>query len=209
MSKKVEPENKELMSEDVPDLWGRIETGLESKQAAARKRIKWKRYSTWGVALAASLCLLVTAPVILSEMGDRSGSNSAAESFAAEEYNNASEGMEVADGAMDYVNDNADVNETEDFPAEVSEKTSGEVAPVDTVKARVLEISVEDGRTVYTIQFEEAGDTEFVAGEELKLYGEEGFEEELLEGESYLLEIFSRGKEAGGTEYLIHDIKAE
>ena len=194
MSKKLEAEYKELMSEDVPDLWERIEVGLEPKQAVAPKKIKWKKYSTWGLATAACLCLLVTAPALLREMGDKSSSNSAAESSVAEEYNEAAAGMEAADGAMDYVNDNADVNETEE---------------VDTVKARVLEISAEDGRTVYKIQLEEPGDTDFAAGEELKLYGEEDFAGELLEGESYLLEIFFLINEDGVTEYLIHDISAE
>ena len=84
MNKDLEKEYKELVKDNVPDLWDRIEAGLEPKhseslqqeavhleadqqESAQPVRVKinwWRRSRVWGVAAAACRCLMTTVPVI-------------------------------------------------------------------------------------------------------------------------------------------------
>lgn len=76
MNKDLEKEYKELMTNDVPDLWERIEAGLEPKQPAAEKVIRWRNYRVWGAAAAACLCLAVTVPALILANQRENSSNS-------------------------------------------------------------------------------------------------------------------------------------
>lgn len=65
MSKNLENEYKEMMKEELPDLWDRIETELDARQSRARRNL-WRRYAPWGgLAAVACLCLVFIVPVAL------------------------------------------------------------------------------------------------------------------------------------------------
>ncbi|MCH5264103.1 MAG: hypothetical protein J1F42_14435, partial [Lachnospiraceae bacterium] len=93
MNKDLEKEYKELMTEDVPDLWGRIEEGLEPKKATTRVSF-WRKYRAWGMAAAACLCLAVVAPMIYGVISDDSlnKSDSSGASYAPSIMYNTSDG---------------------------------------------------------------------------------------------------------------------
>lgn len=80
MNKSLENEYKELMKHDVPDLWARIEAGLEPKEDAsftnstvenkgAQKQFNNKfrmRFRVWGTVAAACVCVAVVIPVLFN-----------------------------------------------------------------------------------------------------------------------------------------------
>ena len=70
MNKDLEKEYKELMSADAPDLWAKIEAGLEPKQPNGKKISRLKNMRVWGAAAAALFCLVLAVPVIF---GGRKG----------------------------------------------------------------------------------------------------------------------------------------
>ncbi|MCM1190411.1 MAG: hypothetical protein NC541_14090 [bacterium] len=59
MSRNLEKEYREYMAKDAPDLWGRIEGGLEPKRSRPVRKGLRQRNLMWGMA-AACLCLAVT-----------------------------------------------------------------------------------------------------------------------------------------------------
>lgn len=81
----LEKEYKALIDEDIPDLWDRIEAGIEPKE----KVVKKKKLNTakiikfGGFAVAACLCVTVAGPLLLNNMTKMTDkvSNSPASSF--------------------------------------------------------------------------------------------------------------------------------
>lgn len=187
MNKNLEKEYKELMTENVPDLWGRIEAGLEPKQPTAKRGILWKKYRTWGLAAAACLCLVVTVPVILR---GRTGGNT--QSGSAPAY----------DGGMAGGSQNAAENADAALGASINE----DIAMTYIIMGTVTEVSEEEGRRVYIVEISRTDLTELFEGNSVRLYGDQDFNEEILEGEKYLFDIVVSIGDNGATEYLIEDI---
>ncbi|MCH5343918.1 MAG: hypothetical protein J1E64_07755 [Acetatifactor sp.] len=187
MNKDLEKEYKELMTENVPDLWERIEAGLEPKQPTAKRGNLWKRYRMWGLAAAACLCLMATAPVILREITDRSIGSGSSPAY---------------DGGMAGGSQNAAEN------AGTALETPSEEDAVMTyiVMGTVTEVSEEEGRRVYIVEISRTDLTELSAGDSIMLYGDRDFNEEIWEGEEYLFDIVVSIDDNGTTEYLIEDI---
>lgn len=103
MSKRLENEYKTLMNNNVPDLWARIESGLDPKEGAPKqtgqgdffrmrdtaagqpgKRRRRIRYRIWGTAAAACICALVAIPAWLMHGTKKAEHNSAADYSAAD-----------------------------------------------------------------------------------------------------------------------------
>lgn len=213
MSKDLKNEYKELMTEDVPDLWDRIEAGLEPKQPTAEKRNPWGKYRVWGAAVAACLCLMVTVPVILRE---GKGGNYSANDMALPENNAQADGAaaenENGSIAFEAIPENNYSDMAAEEAAELGESESvmstEEAAAVYSISAKVLEV-LEEGGTAYIVQIEESDNEKLSAGDEIKLYPAADFEEKLAEGESYLLDISVLSADDGTAEYLINNITNE
>lgn len=187
MNKNLEKEYKELMTENVPDLWERIEAGLEPKQPTAKRENLWKRYRTWGLAAAACLCLMVTVPVILR--GNSSGST-------------RSDSAPAYDGGMAGGSQNA----AENAGAALGAPSEEDAVTTYTIMGTVTEVSEEEGRRVYIVEISRTDLTELSEEDSIKLYGDQDFREEILEGEKYLFDIVVSINNNGATEYLIEDI---
>ena len=63
MSKDLERDYKELVTQDAPDLWERIEGQLEPRKTGVKPGRR-KRYEVLGMAAAACLCLAVAVPAL-------------------------------------------------------------------------------------------------------------------------------------------------
>ena len=116
MSKKLESEYKNLVLDDVPDLWSRIEAGLEPKQNIqlnesvnhsnntgkdSNKIVSFKkRYKAWGTVAAACACVAIALPVFVNSINNKSIS----EGITSEEI--SINNIASADKAMDK--DNSD-----------------------------------------------------------------------------------------------------
>lgn len=213
MSKDLKNEYKELMTEDVPDLWDRIEAGLEPKQPTAEKRNPWGKYRVWRAAVAACLCLMVTVPVILRE---GKGGNYSTNDMALPENNAQADGAaaenENGSIAFEAIPENNYSDMAAEEAAELGESESvmstEEAAAVYSISAKVLEV-LEEGGTAYIVQIEESDNEKLSAGDEIKLYPAADFEEKLAEGESYLLDISVLSADDGTAEYLINNITNE
>ena len=64
MSKDLEKEYRALMDSEAPNLWARIEAGLEEKEKPAGR--KWHRIKLWAGLAAACACAAVCIPVMKS-----------------------------------------------------------------------------------------------------------------------------------------------
>lgn len=128
MSKRLENEYKTLMNNNVPDLWAKIESGLEPKEGvpdqdgqadscraedrADAKRENGRRrinYRIWGTAAAACICAAVAIPAWLmhntknaerSDTNYAAADNAAADTSAAENAGGAASGDRFADVAV-------------------------------------------------------------------------------------------------------------
>lgn len=195
MNKNLEKEYKALMTEDVPDLWERIEAGLEPKQQSAKKVSLWRKYRAWGGAVAACLCLAVAIPVILG--GSKGGNMSASDGAASENCGIQDNDMAGAKLQEDMIFD------------EQAEAADNSMANIYTIRAKVTAVSEAEGRTIYIVQIEEAGNTGFVEGNYIDLYDEGVLSKELTEGESYLFDFSISIIGNGITEYIINNIRYE
>lgn len=215
MNKDLEKEYKELMTEDVPDLWGRIEAGLEPKQPVTKQVSFWRKNRVWGAAVAACLCVAISVPVINSQLRSNNMSTSENGGTANDMAPQAPED-EMADGAEWYENAAADnYSPAEDNYLEDTNNGAGYEAGtiVDqdaiacTVKAEVTEVSeVENGMT-YTVQIIESDYEDFSEGDIIKLYDGSFTDEEPMEGETYLFDILVPLEDDDMTEYTIIDIR--
>lgn len=198
MSRNLEKEYKELMKEEMPDLWGRIEAGLEPKQTGIKKKNLWRKYGPWGItATAACLCLAVTVPFFLDgnkpELwnGGNAGSTSDFEGI----YNEApSNGISSFD-AWDYGDAGAEENLDPAYEAEES---------MFKIRGQVIEVSEEEGIVVYTVEIEET-EEDFEAGEIIVLKDAGMLMEELEVGEVYQFLVDNMAYSENTTEYWIYD----
>lgn len=219
MSKGLEKEYRELMAENVPDLWDRIDAGLEPKKSASGKGTLWRKYRTWGTVAAAVLLLAVTGPVLFMQIRSE----------------NTGTAPEVSDGGNEADTDTDDAVQEEAFPeydyappAEAAEDSigdqsvRGEALQNDfneeavtnaftgfSVRAEVKEILEKDGRTIYLVRIEEAKVTGFAEGDLLRLYGGSSLTEEPVEGESYFFDFTISIIGYGATEYIVTDVRQE
>ena len=194
MNKNLEKEYKELMTESTPDLWERIEAGLEPKQSTAKKGNLWKGYRTWGLAVAACLCMIVTVPVILRKNTDES---SRSDNTPAYDIGMADGNLSMADGSLNAV-ENADAL----FETSSAEDTTAAY----TIMGTVTEVLEEEDRKVYFVDIFRTDLTELSEGESVRLYSDWDFSKEILEGEEYLFDISVSVDNDGTREYLIEDI---
>lgn len=230
MNKNLEKEYKELMEENVPDLWARIEAGLESELKsgqesgpAGKKIIPWRKYGAWGMAAAACLCLIIMVPFLLPQItggnlgtgpNDYSGGTSNAGAAT-------TGGYEFADSATTWEDDFVGAAEAETAEGTGNEgyEYEGEKTENYTVRARLREVAEVAGRTVYIIQIEGDADTDFPEETLWILHGEaangEGvngesiYEEEPVEGEVYLFDFVACYDKYGLAECLLRDIRSE
>lgn len=120
MSKKLESEYKNLILQDVPDLWSRIEANLEPKYQAfsgdsstqdnlknknsekkSSKVVSFKKhFKTWGTVAAACACVAIAIPVFMGSVNNKNNFV-ASEDMAVPNY-------EVND---EVVNKNSNMNE--------------------------------------------------------------------------------------------------
>ncbi len=197
MNKNLEREYKELITEDVPDLWGKIEAGLEPKHHAVNKTGLGRKYRVWGAAAAAVLSLAVIVPVVF---GAATGENKSASDSAAHNgfhtHKNNMAGANAEDGFA-----------YEEEPEYADNEATGAEADFVSIRAKVTEVSEEEGRTVYTVQIEEAGSSRLLKGSSIRLYDEGVLQEELAVGESCLFDFSVLIIGNGTKEYLINNIR--
>lgn len=74
MSKNLEKEYKALVNSEVPDLWARIEAGLDEKETVDKKKII--HFKVWGTVAAACVCAGLVIPVFRSYLYMEGGSSS-------------------------------------------------------------------------------------------------------------------------------------
>ena len=210
MYKDLEKEYKELMSANAPDLWSKIEMGLEPKQPNAKKMSHIKNMRIWGAAAAAVFCLAVSVPIIF---GGRKGSSA--------DGGMTGENMSPLfdNGSADY----ADVWEQDTFaPTEDdgmldTEAASGADALMSgIITAKVTEIWEEKGGTALTVEIEgiysdEAGYMDFSEGDVIDLYDVNDFYKKsykvIKEGDIYTFEIVVQIDDSGAAEYWIINIR--
>ena len=211
MNKDLEKEYKQLMTENVPDLWGRIEAGLEPKKST--ERVKFcRKYRAWGMAAAACLCLAVAAPMIYNGVFDNSsgGSKSGGAANDASFMDNMSGGNMYEDGEgenyspqMDYGADGEDVNLAAE--AQMGEYDS----EICTIIAEVTEVLDEEGKNVYLVQVVETDWVHWSEGDIIRLYELDRLDEELTVGETYLFDIMIQETDDSAEEYFIYDCWSE
>ena len=225
MNKDLENEYRQLMMESVPDLWDRIEAELEPKQQKEPKAGFWRRYRTWGIAVAACLCLAVMVPVMLmgndignssmenspisdnSDMGWLSATDGSSASGSAEApaYNGSEgDGMWDAGEAPSI----ADADETPGI-TDIGQEPEGEIVMSYTLRILVLWVAEEEDRTAYAVSVEGSESADFLEGDVVFLYDDGALGEKLAEGEAYLLEVRAAVSESGEAEYFIEGIRYE
>ena len=197
MNKDLEKEYKKLMTESTPDLWERIEAGLEPKELTAEKGNPWRRYRTWGLAVAACLCIMVTVPVMLRKDAD---GNMEPNSIPA--YDAGMADVDIADVGM--ADGNFSIADNAGALPGVS--SAEDIAAVYTIMGTVTEVTEEEGRRVYIVDIFRTDLTELSEGDSIRLYSELDFDEEIMEGEEYLFDIAVFIDNNGTREYLIKDI---
>lgn len=215
MNKDLEKEYKELMTEDVPDLWGRIEAGLEPKQPTAKQVSLWRKKRVWGTVAAACICIAISVPVIRSQFRNENMSMTD-NAGAANDMKLQAPQAEMADGTDWYENAAAEnYSPTEDDYLEDTNNGAGYEAgtTVDqdaitcTVKAEVTEVSEEENGMTYTVKIIESDYEDFSEGDIIKLYDGYLTDEEPMEGETYLFDILVTLENDDMTEYTIIDIR--
>ena len=171
MSKDLEKEYKELAASETPDLWARIEAGLDTKKSS-RKHIP---YAAWAAAAAACLCVAVIVPF---QTRNALSGGSGMDMAAAPEY--AAEGIDAS--GMDR--DGADARYCFAATVEILEadvrRNSG---PVYT--ARVLDTDNAELRIDSEIQIYAPADDREALLEERQTYVLNLLEEMLDEGMVY------------------------
>lgn len=215
MNKDLEKEYKELMTEDVPDLWGRIEAGLEPKQPVSKKVSFWRKSRVWGAAIAACVCVAISVPVIYSQLRSNNMSTSENAGFANDMMLQAPQ-EEMADGADWYENAAAGAySPAEDGymqdsngGAEYAAEAANEQDPITcTIKAEVTEVAEEKNGMAYTVKIVDSDYAGFSEEDIIKLYDEYFADEEITVGETYLFDILVPFEEDDTTEYIIIDIR--
>lgn len=182
MSKDLKKEYRMLADSAAPDLWARIEAGLDARnipgvifEDAVPARAKRFRYGAWITAAAAFLCVVAAVPVLTRGLsgGKSADMNTAPEPPVKSDafYNTASDvyhgpalsgnaGSRDADGAADCAGDAAEsVMEVNSF-----------AATVEILDARR---DGDDG-TVYTVKVVHSENTDLEAESQIEVYAAYG-----------------------------------
>ena len=205
MSKQLEKEYRSLMNENAPDLWGRIEAGLEPKKQPVQKMGFWRKYRTWGTVVAACVCLMVAVPVMQRLTGRGPSNMSDSTTSAGENMSGAPYDGVSSDAALWDADENMSNEAAENTVGEMWEETEEQEAVGCTVTAKVLELSESENRIAYTVQIEETDSVELSNGEQIILYDERMSDVRLEEGETYRLRITVR-TDGDAAEYLLEEI---
>ncbi|MCH5337429.1 MAG: hypothetical protein J1E03_01490 [Acetatifactor sp.] len=225
MSRNLEKEYKELMKEEMPDLWGRIEAGLEPKQTGIKKRKLWRKYGPWCMtAAAACLCLAVTVPYlfneILSEQSDFWNASDVPNN-ASSHYNAGQQGGEGADYAGEATSDFEGIYNENEAPSDgtgsfedwdhgdaAAEENYGSAYEAEEgmlkIRGQVIEVFEEEGIVVYTVEIVETEEG-FQAGEIIVLKEEGMLTEKLEVGEVYQFLFDNMAYSENIPEYWIYD----
>ena len=210
MNKDLEKEYKELMSADAPDLWAKIEAGLEPKQPNVKRKNRIKSMSVWGALAAACLCLVISVPVLF---GGRKGSfadggMTGGNMSPAENYENA--------GSADVWEKDISASAAEDDTF-AAEGTAGDETFVSgIITAEVNKIWGEGDRTVFTVEIKdiysaEADYLDFSEGDAIDLYDVNDFYKksykDLKEGNIYTFEIVVQIDDSDAAKYWIINIQ--
>ena len=218
MNKDLEKEYKELMTEDVPDLWGRIEAGLEPKKPTAKQVNFWRKNYVWGTAIAACICIAISVSVIHGQFRSDNMNMTNNGGAANGMYLQAPQ-AEMADGAGWYENEAAenyspaednymeDTNTGAGYEAGTTVDQDAKTAITCTVKAEVTEVSEEENGMTYTVKVVKSDYAGFSEEYIIKLYDEYFTDEELMEGETYLFDILVPFEDDETTKYIIIDIR--
>lgn len=228
MNKNLEKEYKELVKDNVPDLWDRIEVGLEPKQAEAEQQesaqpvpVKinwWRRSRVWGVAAAACLCLMITVPVIYGKFksGDASTDGMSMQYGATQNGSSYTDHAANFGGRNEYTEavgaENAGANAVGAEAAVPQDYNDAAVndayaRPYCSILAVVMEVVEEEDRKAYFVQIDkiyEDDNGDLAEGDVLKMYDENVYENEMVEGKSYLIDFNIYTDDNGETEYMIH-----
>jgi hypothetical protein len=95
MSKDLEKEYKALVNSEAPDLWARIENGIEKR---SKKRFRINKRLLAG-AVAACLCVAVIVPVVVRNLGGASMQSITSDSAAVATVSNSTDGVSSMDSA--------------------------------------------------------------------------------------------------------------
>ena len=203
MNKDLKKEYQEFITEDVPDLWDKIEAGLEPRKSDVKTSFL-KSYHIWGMAAAACLCVAVTVPVLFGWVSN----NSSSKSDSAIMENMLSDIQDAMDG--DYAPSYDGYMAAEDVaPAEDAENAAGSdsIEEFCTITAIVTDIIEEEKEKVYLVQILETDRSDLSVGESIKLYDRSNLNEELLEGETYLCDIMIINSYGDEEEFYLYDIR--
>lgn len=216
MNKNLEKEYKELMAEDAPDLWGRIEAGLEPKKSAAKVSF-WRKYRAWGMVAAACLCLAIVLPALFEERlieergrHDRSG-KSHLESLTGSEpsdKNLSGFGYDSTDNFGPQENYSAEkAGDTNFSGQEPMRGTDEDFDGLFTITAKVIEILEEEDKKVYLVRIAETDYNDLAEGDSVRLYSWYDLDDGLLEGEIYLFDIIALQSNGNEDKYFIYDYR--
>lgn len=200
MSKNLEKEYRDFFAKDMPDLWDRIESGLEPKQAMSSGRKRQRRYRIWGMA-AACLCLAVTGFGLRTLLWPGYGAMSDGNSGMAE---NAG-GMEALDAEM---NGMCEAPREDDAMIAPNVGMAGEeFLQVSVLQVRILEVFQAEGGTVYTAEIVES--EELPLQEEVRIALHDGRKDgETLEaGTVYRLDVVITADSDGARIYSISGVE--
>lgn len=226
MNKDLEKEYKELMQKDAPDLWGRIEAGLEPKEPVVRNKVNfWRKYRTWGAAAAACLCLIITVPVLLQGFfnGEEMSAHNKGANFSpamdderphgnlfdlnkTDEWSESPKGEHYdQSGGMSSESHNSVDTDSELHEPAADGAYSSETNDFCTIIATVMEVLEEAGERVYLVRLVETDGRFFSEGDIIRLYEWDVLEYELAEGETYLIDLWIRRGYGDAEEYYIYD----
>ena len=189
MSKDLEKEYRALMDSEAPNLWARIEAGLEEKEKPAGR--KWHRIKLWAGLAAACACAAVCIPVMKSCLPLSGGAT-----YTAEPARNDTVSMECvpqaaalpaegAESAAEAVQENSvraaaengeDTCMLEDSDAVLSGATDNGAGAVRAnnsfvVTAEILEIDLRlNSGIVYLAKVVSSEDEAVQAGSEIKIF---------------------------------------
>lgn len=207
MSKDLEKEYRELIAEDVPELWDRIEAGLEPKKSAKDRAGQWRRYRLWGTAVAACLGLVMAATFLFGERLDQGGSNSTPQidSLDAVSYSGSAAEAGDADGTSYTASANEDGSTTA-FQEPSAWAAAEEDISYALVAGKVTAVTEAEDRLTFEVEIEWTDLEEYSEGEAITLYGEEMPEETPVVGETYMFELLVSAEGDEFQEYLIIDL---
>ena len=186
MSKNLEMEYKKQIQNNVPDLWNRIEAGLEEKRAKPKRR---KRpYIISGGILAAGLYVAVALPVFTRSTKNYSASDAAVSADIA---------MEAAEDSME----NAMVMENVEGELQEEAKKSN----ILTIRVRIDDvIQTEQGTEYQALVIKETSGT--LEKESIIMLRQDNEEAVILESQKeYTIEV----EESDGQYYRIKSIESE